>query len=1279
MTVKRLSKKFLQFTAFILGGILILMTAFHFWFINHAEQLVEDMVSSQSKGGLKLKVEKFKFNWFSYKMELRKANFYSTDTSAATSYQFSVPRIKIRVKEIFPLVFEKKILIDSLHLLNPDIKVIRLRSLKDTSANADTSLSLPEEMGRIYNSIQDALKVLKVDRFQIDHGKFSLINKIRPEEPPVVITNINFHLDNLQVDTTQPAGRQKILFSDNVALHTSNQNILFPDGRHRLIFRNFRINILNRFVEFDSCTVIATKGDSASNSFQVFFDKLQMTNIDFTALYHNEIIKADSVYCINPRFRLDVDLGERTGPAKSPPKLDELIRQLTGNMQLAFVIVENAAFDINTMRAGKPSSFTSDNNNFELQGLQIQKNGTKPLTVEKFVMAIRNYENFLRDSSYSIQFDSILINDNRISLSNFRYQELENNKVVNNLSMPQFELQGLSWDELVFDQQLKAKKVTLYRPVINYTIVQKQYHTKDIFQTLAGIGNFMQLENLNINDGQVNLFFKNDIQLKLEHADIAVLGKRLVDSRQLKNIQNSVTALYFKKGTFKMGELTANLSDVIFSGSPHNYLHAGTLQVKNKNELDINASDVSIRSMIINDDIRHTAISGINWNQADIKLFAFPQSNKINSSVFLLKDIKGTNTNLVADDGKKRLSLFLQDIKADKLATSVGNNLHVSGLLAAGNNLTLTDSTRQLEIKRFRIADHQPSSFENIFYTSYSNSDSINAGIPKLEMTPDINGIIDGKINAEAVHITNPSVRIRLAKSTGVENSVIENNWPETKIGKLSIEQPVLEFIKATDKGTMKLNWKGNGNVFALTGLAITNRPSANFSIEKLQLSLHNFLYTTAKGRKINTGDGKLEMALNKLYLLRNDAGAWDWNGIINHLEAKQIVVDSLGKKAGKLKIENAQLNNLAISSANLLNLREILRNNTSFRLQHVTASYHTDENQFNWYNTGYDKTTRLFTTDSFSYRPATDQASFIANSTYQIDYLVAKTGAITMGPFDIDRYAKDSVLDMGVITIDNGFLTNFRDKRLPRKPGIVRLLPANLVKSIPVRILVDTLKLKNTHIEYEELNEKNGAAGKINVEKLNGRITHFRNYNLSGKDSLHINATAYLENKLFTKLNFKESYTDSLGGFTMIVKMDSADLTMLNPILKPLTSVELKSGRLDSMIMRVVGREALAFGEMKMIYSDLKVRAIVNEEKKRSFMRGIITVFANSLVKNNNTKRTGTVFFERLRDRSAINYLVKITLSGVSSSIGIKKSDKLARKNKNHLINRQIPLANPE
>lgn len=1254
-----------------------MMTAFHFWFVNHSGRLLEDMVSAQSNGKVKLKVDRFKFDWFSYRMELRKANFYSTDTTAATSYQFSVARIKVKVKEILPLVFDKRILIDSIQLINPDIVVTRLRSLKDSTNESDTSMSIPQEMGRIYNSIQDALRVLQVDRFQIDKGRFSLVNKIRPKIPPVVITDINFRLENLQVDTTEKANKEKILFSDNVALHTSNQSIVFPDGRHLLSFKNFRINIENRLAEFDSCTVMATRGDSTNNSFSIFFDKLQMTSIDFSTLYHDEIIKADSVYCINPRFKLNVNISRRSDTAKSTPRLDELVRQLTGNMQLAFVVVENGSFDINTMRNGQLSSFTSDKNNFELQGLQIRKYGARPLTVEKFVMAIRNYENFLGDSSYAMQFDSILINDNRISLSNFKFQDLEDGRPVNTLSMPQFELQGLSWDDLVFNKRLAANKVNLYRPVINYTVGQKRYKSKDIFQTLAGIGSFMQLENLAITDGQVNLFFKNDIQLKLENANINVLGRRLVGSRKINNIQNSVTALHFKKGIFKMKQLVADMADVSFTGNPSNHLHASSIHIRNKSELDVLVKDASIRSMIINDDLQHTEIGGIDWKQADIKLFTFPQQNKDNSTAFKLSGIKGTNTRVSIEDSSGQLSVYLKNIQTDQLSTGAGNKLLLTGLATIGNKLNISRGDETLQVGQFDLADKRASVLEDILYLKKSGTDSIKVIIPTVRTTPDINNIIDGKLYAEDVHIINPFVSIYAVKQPATA-SPKSTKWPETKVGNLIIEQPILEFNKKNGAGSSGLKWNGNGKVLELTNLFINNQSLPEISAAALKLSLHQFLYSTAQGRMIDAGKGKLEVDIEKIRVQQNDVGGWDWSGFIKDLDTRNIVVDSLGKNDGRLFIEKGKLKNLSISSANLLSLHAMLKSNISSRLQEITGSYQNNKSRFDWYNITYDKSERYFTMDSFVYHPTVSRDEFIQNEPYQADYIVAKTGAVAIGPFDIDRYGKDSVLEMGVVNINDAMFSDYRDKRKPQEPGVVRLLPANLIKKIPVRLLIDTLNLNNARVEYEEVNEKTGSAGKITVDDLNGRVTQIRNYNLGNRDSLHVKATGYIENKLFTRLSVKESYTDSLGGFLMTVKMDSTDLTVLNPVLKPLALAELKSGYLDSMYMYVVGREEMAYGKMDMAYHDLKVRIIRNDEKKSVF-RGIITFFANSLIKNNNTDRQGTVFFKRLRNRSAVNYLVKITLSGVSSSIGIKKSDRSARKNKQQTVHHGFKLVKPD
>ncbi|MEO7984778.1 MAG: hypothetical protein ABI688_11925, partial [Bacteroidota bacterium] len=467
MTAKRIGKKILKFTGITIGLFCVVLVGFHFWFKAHAKQMIEDMVSSKSNGKIRLKIEKIHFNYFSREIELEKAVFYNTDTlTGTTAYHFSVDKMLLRAKAILPIVFNNRILIDSLSLLNPRIEVVRLRAGPVPTSKEKKDVSIPEEMGKVYTSIQDALKILKVHRFQIDDGTFTLINKIDPTQLPLTITNLHFHIDDLQVQEGKLTGDEKLLFSENILLRSNNQNIIFPDGRHRLSFSRFRINLKNRLVEFDSCTISATRGDSTAASFNVFFDALFLTNIDFDTLYKAEVIKADSVYCVNPKFNLEVEIGKNKGSKKPAPKLEDIIKQLTGDLQLGYVVVNNADFNIKTVKNGVPSSYTFSKNNFEMQGLSVDQEAPKSVKVKSFVMAIRNYENFIKDSSYSVKFDSVIFKGDHITLSNFLFNKLDNGKVLNTFSIPQFDLLGLSWDDLVFEKKLRAEQAIMFNPHI---------------------------------------------------------------------------------------------------------------------------------------------------------------------------------------------------------------------------------------------------------------------------------------------------------------------------------------------------------------------------------------------------------------------------------------------------------------------------------------------------------------------------------------------------------------------------------------------------------------------------------------------------------------------------------------------------------------------------------------------------------------------------------------------------------------------------------------------
>jgi hypothetical protein len=176
--------------------------AFHFWFKYHARQMLEDLVESKSNGKLKMKVGKFKFGYFNKKMELDNVVFYNTDTvNENTAYRFTVDKIKMKARGILTILFDNRFLIDSLTLYQPDIIVTRLKIADKDDEKNKKEVSIPEEMGKVYNSIQDALTVLKVTKFRIDGGRFTLINKVQDNQQPLKISNINFQIDNFLVDT----------------------------------------------------------------------------------------------------------------------------------------------------------------------------------------------------------------------------------------------------------------------------------------------------------------------------------------------------------------------------------------------------------------------------------------------------------------------------------------------------------------------------------------------------------------------------------------------------------------------------------------------------------------------------------------------------------------------------------------------------------------------------------------------------------------------------------------------------------------------------------------------------------------------------------------------------------------------------------------------------------------------------------------------------------------------------------------------------------------------
>lgn len=547
--------------------------------------------------------------------------------------------------------------------------------------------------------------------------------------------------------------------------------------------------------------------------------------------------------------------------------------------------------------------------------------------------------------------------------------------------------------------------------------------------------------------------------------------------------------------------------------------------------------------------------------------------------------------------------------------------------------------------------------------------------IPSITVIPHIQPILDGNITLDAVNILKPVINLKLTANNQVGERK-KTVLPKIDISELKLHQPKINFTSTTGNGTFQLNWHGEKNKLNFLEAKEIHANAGSSVIDNLKIYFSDFVVTDPKGKTFSSGEGKVSAQLKNITLDQQEKKPPEWSATISSLDASDFHIDSIGKLKGNLVMNKGSLNNFTIKSSTILSLQQLLAANPAFRIQHLTGNYYTSVSKLTWHNASFNRGINTFLLDSFSMIPTLSRDSFVAQQKFQTDYLTFKSGAVTIGPVDIDTYINKKTLHIQTTIIENFLLTDYKDKQLPFKAGIIKPLPVNLLKKIPLKLSIDTVQFNKAEVEYTEVGEKTKLPGTIPVKRLYATLLNVKNNNLTNDDSLAIRAVGYLMDTVWVRLRVKESYTDSLSGFSMTLRMKPGDLTVLNSALLPTLSVKLLSGKLDTLSMRAVGKEYLALGEMRMLYKNLKVQFLKNgKEAKKTLLTRLLTFAANTfIIKRNNLNRTGNVFFIRNRDRSAINYLIQISISGMASSVGAKNNRRMIRRYRKELEERRLP-----
>ena len=209
-------------------------------------------------------------------------------------------------------------------------------------------------------------------------------------------------------------------------------------------------------------------------------------------------------------------------------------------------------------------------------------------------------------------------------------------------------------------------------------------------------------------------------------------------------------------------------------------------------------------------------------------------------------------------------------------------------------------------------------------------------------------------------------------------------------------------------------------------------------------------------------------------------------------------------------------------------------------------------------------------------------------------------------------------------------------------------------------------MSLKNISIDdgvlrYTERDSSSGKEGHLLITRIKGQVENVKNKDFVETDSLSCSLKGFLMDSALIKLAIQQSYSDPRSTFLINLQVTPTPLSILNPMVTPLSNLMITSGTINSLNLHAVASEYVAFGEMKMYYHNLRVRLLKDgaHEKRTLCNRALNFLLNTFLIKKNNTSRTGLVYFKRLRDKSFFNYILKMTLSGMTSSIGLKSNRK--------------------
>lgn len=1253
--------------------------------INRAESLLEQLVKSQSNGELLFNVEKVDLDIINLRFEFRKPELRTKDTTTTlTGYHIKAKNISFRAKSFIPFLLGRRILIDSVLIIKPEFDVFRYKE------GIKKKISLPEEMSKVYQSLEIVLNVLNLNYLYIDSARFKIVDLINPDKNSVEVSRLNLTVNKVTAD--QKPSDNRFLFADRILLEVFNQDILFSDGFHGLKFKRFSLNTGNQTVQLDSCYIYGKQADLSYGEFSSFVDTVRISKLDLNMLVHDDILKMDSALCINPEVTFHIPLKEKQNSTidvkndlLKQDSLDFLLKKMVGNLDIGYLSIQNAKVKIVTKKGDQSRVYNTSDSNISIENVVVKSEADVPIQVGRFNLDVRDYTGYSPDSLYVVRFDNIQILNKTISLLNLRIGPTEANQepLSREVTMEAFEFNDINWALLLYESRIDAGNVIMVKPELNFKIpgTKNTYpagtrSSKNPFSVMEDFRAKVRIDDILIKDGSVNIENLKGTIFSLNHINAGFNANQLLLAENEFRIADALDKLTFTDGKYENPSMQVTINEGSFSKKNNSLTFSQIIRENADQTIRAKMDDVTLKGIKINSSVNFS-IDEINWAEAAFTM-STPQNERDKSGKttslsdykFSIGRLSGESTFLNLRGNNFEISTLVKQVTTDHIIIEGDEAPKINGLTIDGQSFNFNQSQLESTIKDFKIQNQQLSTLNNIMIRLPASKEIINVFIPRLTFSADILKNTSGIITSDFVEIQSPVISFE-PQPAGYEHKTSEEGVPGVplmNIRRLTIDQPSLTNLPAGFPRNVRMD--PGKSTWHLLGL---RSDGEMIETDNINISLINPLFGTRKIRLDSTGKQSVDLIASDFrFTPGKKANKSSWSVKLDTLKSSGLRLSTLDENSfnQSITLKSLTFENLKLNNTNVTDLLKLIQSNDSFRISKVNFAFENSKAKIQGHHVMLDKPTNSLTIDSITYAPLETREAFIQGRQYRSNYMKLNTGHIKAEDLDFDLLFNQTAFKAKKLTIHQPQFYSYLDKRIPYEEGIEKPFLTELVKQLKTNILVDSMILRNGTIVYDEFNDKTRQVGSVKFSKIRGFITGIRNYDFSPSDSLKFNLDARFLDAADLWTRYSQSYTDSLSGFRLKVNAGSFGLRSLNPMLKPMVSAIVKNGYLDTLGMSVTGRKYAAYGTMKMYYHGLNVQYLSKGKKEKSLKSRIFTFFANRLVKTKNLQGNGDVYAARDPEKGFVNYWVKILVGGILTNTGVKsdinqekKYDQMLRK----------------